>query len=110
MFGHYMQGSGKLPNGAGFWQADPCPSNASIVRRAAAASSACSAGCTPPRGPPLRLLCRSARKAVATWIELGRTIDKGAQLALSTHYLLVDINVSLTDFLFGDFPVPRLSP
>jgi len=70
MFGHYMQGAGKLPLGAGCCQADPCPSNASIVRRAAAASSPSSAGCTPPRGPPSRLLCRIARKAVATWIEL----------------------------------------
>jgi len=33
MFGHYMQGAGKLPLGAGCCQADPCPSNASIVRR-----------------------------------------------------------------------------
>ena len=61
-----------------------CALNVSIVRRAVA-SSACSARSTTPRGPPSRRLCRSARKAVATFCQFDMCISQIKMSYLYVH-------------------------
>jgi hypothetical protein len=60
-----------------------CASNVSIVR-SAAASSACSARSTTPWSPPSRRLCRSLRKAVATFCQCDRC---NSQIRMSYLYV-----------------------